>query len=78
MLIYLSRSSRERRVIENAFGILAARWRIFRQPNIAKAENALEHFTKACILLHNYLIEQDPQYIPKNLCRTIPGGWLLN
>ena len=32
--------SRSRRTIENTFGILASRWRIFRRPIKAKVENA--------------------------------------
>jgi hypothetical protein len=40
-------------VIENTFGILAARWRIFRRPIIAKPENVT--LTKAAIALHSML-----------------------
>ncbi|XP_040071674.2 uncharacterized protein LOC115331510 [Ixodes scapularis] len=39
---------------ENTFGILVARWRIFRQPIQASEEN-LEAIVWACVSLHNYL-----------------------
>ena len=48
------RLSRCRRVIENTFGILVARWRLFRGPIRASRENVLR-FTLAAICLHNYL-----------------------
>ena len=56
--IFNYRLSRARRVIENTFGILVARWRIFRSPIKAKTEN-VEHYLLAAICLHNYLRETD-------------------
>ena len=52
--VYNYRHSRCRRVIENAFGILVARWRIFLTPIRATVEN-VEKYVLACLCLHNYL-----------------------
>lgn len=86
--IYNYRLSRARRVIENAFGILVARWRIFRSPLHADIENC-ELYIRAALVLHNYLrcdfSEDDSTsrlYIPsefvdsENLDGSVtPGTW---
>ena len=62
--IYNYQLSRARRTIENAFGVLAAKWRIFRRPIKAK-EDLVDKITKACVCLHNYLrLTENAGYIP--------------
>ena len=49
------RLSRARRIVENAFGICATRFRIFRRPIISSLETVVE-ITKAVVVLHNFLM----------------------
>ena len=80
--VFNYRLSRARRIIENAFGILAARWRIFRRPIIAEPER-VEVFAKAAIALHNYLrTTESSQYIPPGFVdgedgagNIVEGSW---
>ena len=43
-----------RRVIENSFGILAARWRLFRRPILAQPSTVVV-YSQAALAIHNYL-----------------------
>ena len=62
--IYNYRLSCAHKIIENAFGILAARCRIFRKPIIAK-EKVVINVAKAATALHNYLMH-GRQFEPLN------------
>ena len=83
--IFCYRLSRCRRIIENTFGILASRFRIFRRPIIARLEVVIA-VTKASVALHNFLMHGKEfrssfQYCPPELVDqetargTRPGTW---
>ncbi|XP_026470287.1 protein ALP1-like [Ctenocephalides felis] len=66
--IFNYRLSRARRVVENAFGILANRWRIL-LTTIPLDVKRVETITYACILLHNYILSKKSAchwYVPSN------------
>ena len=88
--IFNYRLSRARRVIENTFGIMAAKFRIFRRPIIAGPDKVTK-ITKAACCLHNYLKISDirssstaHQYCPPSYVdhedphgNFISGDWRL-
>ena len=80
--VYNYRQSRGRRTIENTFGILVTRWRIFLTPIRASVRN-VEKYVLACLSLHNYLMQTDnTMYIPTGFIDSenrdgtiLPGEW---
>ena len=76
------RLSRARRVIENCFGILAAKWRIFRRAIQAKVET-VQKIVQATVALNNYLRQTDTaSYCPAGFVDSfdgsgniLPGEW---
>ena len=70
---------RFRRCSENAFGIMASRWRILRRAINLKPENC-DNVVMACIVLHNFLMRKsmnqgDSIYCPRGYSDTVlPDG----
>ena len=61
------RLSRARRIIENTFGIAAARFRVFRCPIHARVEMVV-NITKVVVALHNYLMNGKTFESRSNYC----------
>lgn len=55
--VFNYRLSRARRVVENGFGILSAKFRVFRAPIPLKIDT-VRAIVKATVCLHNFLIER--------------------
>ncbi|CAN7946680.1 unnamed protein product, partial [Ixodes pacificus] len=83
--IFNYRLSRARRVVGNAFGILAQKWRILRRPFRANDQN-INRIIAACVVLHNFMLKQSAvsaaSYCPVGLAdsedwegRVKDGSW---
>ena len=74
--------SRARRTFENVFGILAARWHIFRKAIRADIKT-VEAIVQACVCLHNFLqLTAKTAYYPQGFIDSemedgsiCPGDW---
>ena len=60
-VIFNYRLSRARRVVENAFGILATRFRSFHRPISQKVEH-IDAIIKAAVVLHDFLQEETSHF----------------
>lgn len=83
--VFNYRLSRARRVVENAFGILASVFRVFRKPMLLQPEK-VQVITMAAIHLHNFLRRSNSSnhlYVPQGSIdiednstgNIIPGKW---
>ena len=81
--IYNYRLSRARRVVENAFGIMANRFRVFLTKIELEPEKA-KMITLAACCLHNMLIEKQGSYTSNGIDHEnenhdmIPGTWRMD
>ena len=71
--IFNYRLSRARRTVECSFGILAARWRIFRRPIIAHISTA-KIAVQAATAVHNFLMKRELQLQPTERIYSVLRG----
>lgn len=83
--VFNYRLSRARRVVENGFGILANRWRVF-LTTIMLNPDKVQKMALACVCLHNYLRKvRSDTYTPPALAdsedgdhRHVEGTWRID
>lgn len=83
--IFNYRLSRARRIVENAFGLLCAKFRVLLKTLELDVSNAMQ-VVRACLALHNFLLTRKDQfYSPSGFLDTeddpgnvIPGKWRDN
>ncbi|XP_036322515.1 protein ALP1-like isoform X2 [Rhagoletis pomonella] len=75
--IFNKRLSRARRVIENAFGILCARWRVLISPLFMHPKTA-EKVVKATVILHNFVKFYDGSFCPPDFVDQYNGEEIIN
>jgi hypothetical protein len=76
--IFNGRLSRARRCIENAFGIMANKWRLLHKATIATREHACSYFRAICCL-HNYCrMEMDVRYGANSECIDNDGELIVS
>lgn len=76
------RLSRTRRIIENVYGILTARWRVLRRTLLASRTTA-KAIIQATVVLHNFMLLHTAEvYAPGDFVdredrhgRVLPGRW---
>ena len=80
--IFSYRLSRMRRISENAFGILANRWRVFRKPFLLEPEK-VKAITYAVLMLYNWHRKESdigkvyfsPTLVDREDPESIEGSW---
>ncbi|XP_021840793.2 protein ALP1-like [Spinacia oleracea] len=57
--LFADKQAHARKDVERAFGVLQARFAIIRQPSLAYDEDTLGDIMKACIIMHNMIVEDE-------------------
>ncbi|XP_021766673.1 uncharacterized protein LOC110731148 [Chenopodium quinoa] len=57
--LFADKQAAARKDVERAFGVLQARFEILRQPSLAYDEDILSDIMKACIIMHNMIVEDE-------------------
>lgn len=79
--IFNQRLARSRAAVENTFGALTSRFRVFKKPMIIDADKA-SLVTMTCVLLHNFLMRSETSepgfttdVYDESGVLTQPGSW---
>ncbi|XP_056692144.1 protein ALP1-like [Spinacia oleracea] len=57
--LFADRQAHVRKDVERAFGVLQARFAIIRQPSLDYDEDILSDIMKACLIMHNMIVEDE-------------------
>ena len=66
-----------RKDVERAFGVLQSRFAIVRGPSSVWDTETLENIMKACVVMHNMIIEDEEPLIPMSASSMVDKMWNL-
>jgi len=67
-----------RKDVERAFGVLQSRFTIVRGPSRVWDTETLENIMKACVIMHNMIIEDEEPLIPMSASSMVDKMWSLH
>ncbi|WVZ48918.1 hypothetical protein U9M48_000309 [Paspalum notatum var. saurae] len=76
--VYVKQQEGARKDVERAFGVLQARFNIVRRPARSWSMKVLRNIMKACVILHNMIVEDEGEMVEQPIdLNAVPGASIV-